>query len=234
MSFGDKPLGQSKVDGATPVSADFWEQFTRDWAFHKYIGNVTSIFFWVTGVRSLAFRLIKFIESSRDEEEAKEELMYHVGKIEPLITWLDKWLYECLDVPTIVRGRPQMRKIGFFHLRRQNVMPIGFEMRVILEGFSAPVANEEYSKMRSTALYGVEENGKRVGGVVNICVEIESHFHHIIKIQTQQPLFFESETIDIGDEQERKTLDDVAKLTESEKIKKEVERLKTLNLEEEL
>lgn len=235
MSHSDGTLssGKKKVDSATPVSPDFWDQFVRDWGLTKYIGNVYSVFFGAMGIRDLAVRLLTYTEISRETEDQEEEVVDHIKKLEPLIGWLDEWMHECIIIPTVRYGQIVPRSIGFYHLRRQNVMPVGFEMRVILEGFTEPIANEDYSEMRSYALYGEEVNGKRVGGVKNICVMMESHFHHIIKVKKVQPLVFEQEGLDIGDEVQRETLYRVAELTQDEKTKQDIiNRLKSIDLED--
>lgn len=236
MSYSDgaSTSKTKKADSAAPVSPDFWDQFVRDWGLQKYIGNVYSVFIWATGIRDLAIRLLTYIQISRDTEEQEEQILSHVLKLEPLIQWFDEWMYKCIEIPLMIDGTVNRRKIGFYHLRRQNVMPINYEMRVILEGFTYPVANADYSEMRAYALYGKWENGKRVGGVKNICNMLEAHFHHIIKVKQMKPLVFEDETMDIGDENHNQDMKDVVKLTEKEKINNEVDRLRRMVLSDDL
>ena len=228
MSQSDGHVRGAKIDATAPVSSDFWDQFVRDWGIAKYLGNLYSQYRWAMGIRELAVRLSNYMEMSRDEEEKTEELMEHIDKLPELVNWLDSWLYECIEVAQGRRGKLHRRKIGFFHLRRQTVMPIGYEMRVILEGFTIPMPNAEYADYRSYALHGEVVDGKRTGGVLNICNTIEAHFHHIIRIQQTKPFVFEQESIDIGDEDDipadpTKPIEEVAK----ERIREQIERLKT-------
>ena len=224
--------GGLKIEATAPVAAEFWDQFVRDWGIVKYIGNVYSEYRWAMGIRDLAFRLINYVEVSRNTEEQDEELNEHILKLKPLIVWLDEWLYDCIDVITKRYGRPIKRRIGFYHLRRENVMPISFEIRVVLSGFTIPMPNDEYAEYRAHALYGRVVNGERKGGVKNICNIIEAHFHHIVKIKNTQEFVFEEEKIEIGDEEEESSspedsIEEVAK----QRIRDQMERLKSVGAE---
>lgn len=223
----------SKVDAATPVSSDFWEQFVREWGVIKYVAKVYSEFRGAMGVRDLAVSLLQFSNLMlQDKEVEKKDTLQKakgfIDKLKPLISWLDVWMHECLELPIyneqgLFEGT---RKIGFYHVRRQNIMPVGFEMRVVLEGFDTPVLNAEYAEMRSYALYGYEEDGKRIGGVKNICVKMEALFHYIIGIMGQTKIFFREETMVIGDEEQQES--NVAEEEGRDLLLKEVDRLRQL------
>jgi len=227
------------VDAATPVSDDFWEQFVREWGVIKYVGKVYSEFRWAMGIRDLATNLIEYSNYTIEDKDAEdfaniEKAKHYIDKLIPLITWLDEWLHACMEVPVYDGNKlVGIRKIGFYHVRRQNIMPIGFEMRVVLEGFAIPVPNDEYADMRSYALYGKMVKGKRVGGVKNICVKMESMFHYIIKIVGQKKIFFQEETLDIGDEDDRKTSPENIEKEGRELLQEEVQRLRDIGHEEE-
>jgi hypothetical protein len=232
-SDGTRTSGTRKTDSAAPVLIDFFDQFTRDWGLAKYIGSVYSVYYGLMGIRDLASRLMTYIELSRKTEEQEEEVQHHIDKLEPLIKWFDQWMYGCMEVPEEVNGKMIIRSIGFYHLRRQSVMPVRFEMRVILEGFTEPIANADYSEMRKYALYGEEdEKGIRRGGVKNIANQMESHFHHIINVVKKSPVFFEEETMSIGDEREFDSLEEIAEQTHEQAIQQEIERIRNFDLEE--
>lgn len=216
---------KSKLDGALPVSAGFWDQFLREWGVAKHIGSIYSLFYFCMKIRDMAETLLTYTDISVDTEEQEEEVVEHIEKIEPLIKWFDEWMYRCIVVPSEQQGRIVPREIGFYHLRRQNVMPIGFEMRVILDGFSVPISNEDYSEMRSYALYGGWEEGKKQGGVKNICNILEAHFHHIMKVKSGGLLGFEEETLNIGDEEAHKDLEKVKTSLDEDKVQAEIKRL---------
>ena len=225
----------SKIETTTPVSTDFWEQFVREWAITKHVMKVYSEFRGAMGIRDLADSLIIYSGLVIDDKEVEnkatlEKVKHYIDKLKPLIGWLDVWMHECIEQPIynnegIFQG---IRRIGFYHVRQRNVMPVGFEMRVVLEGFDTPVLNAEYAEMRSYALYGYEEDGKRIGGVKNICVKMEALFHYIIHIMGQKHIVFREETLNIGDEEEIESV--LAEREGRDLLLEEVDRLRQLGL----
>jgi len=230
MSSPDRSHGK-KIDGAAPVAYEFWDQFVRDWGVAKLLGNIYSQYRWATKINQMAVALVTYVSISEDIEEHSEKLISHVEKLKPLMTWLNEWMCECIQIVSTETGIPRLRDIGFYHLRRQNIMPIGFEMRVIVQGFTIPMTNEQYSNYRQYVLYGEVIKGERKGGVINICMQIEAHFHHIIKIKRGSGYTFEEETLDIGDEEQSETLDELSELLGDDSVKKEAERIRTMDLE---
>jgi len=233
MSEGDHSTGESdrKVDSIHPVFPRFWDQFAFEWGMARYSYNVVSDFRFLQQLNDLSQKLLDYLElksedpdpENLEDQEDVEIYEYAKKKFIPLLKLLNFWMYRCLDV-TITNpsnGIREDRKIGFYHLRRQNMMPYGIEIYVIAVGFTVPISNQVFSEFRSYALYGEpDENGRQVGGTRSVANKIEAIFHLILEIKNVQsmPELKSGGNVMIGDEKEIK---DVAKSSQLKKVVEE-------------
>jgi len=210
---------RSKVDSLMPVDADFWSQFAREFGMSRYIYNLYSEYRWAMHIADLAEKLMEYMSiMDSAEEKLDSKLVEVVEKIPDCLKNLDYWLFHCLEVPMVGgngnaivdrMGRVVKRDIGFYHLRRQNLFPIGAEMFVLVEGFTTPITNENYSSMRKIALNGeIGESGRYEGGTKRVVLKIESIFHRVLELAKNKPYKFKPEKLLIGDEVEAKELDE--------------------------
>ena len=146
-------------------------------------------------------------------------------KIIPLINLLNFWLYDCLTVT--VRnpstGKYENRNVGFYHLRRQNIMPFGIEIYVISVGFTVPIANELFIELRKYSSFGEPDStGRYRGGTRSVANRIEAIFHLILEIKnaSNMPELRSESSVMIGDEPELKTIRETSKLRKTMKEKR--------------
>lgn len=209
---------RSKIDSLMPVDSDFWNQFSREFGMSRYIYNLYSEYRWAIHIADLSKKLLDYITmlDADKDEKIEPKLKEVVERIPACLKDLDYWLYHCLEVGVVGNdgnavtdsmGKVVTRDIGFYHLRRQNLFPIGTEMFVLVEGFTTPITNEDYSKMRQIALNGdMNDEGIYEGGVKRVVLTIETIFHRILEIEKNKKYEYKKEELLIGDEQQAKQL----------------------------
>lgn len=229
----------AKVESFYPVDWNFWDQFSRDFGMGKGIYNLYSEFRWVTYIADIARRLLYYLEIVRkdgheDQEDKVSKSVRNVTNMIPeCLRDLDYWMFHCLEAPIVYDGiaqldslgRPIMRDIGFYQLKRQNILPVGTEMYVLVEGFTTPLRNEDYNTMKMYALYGdPTSDDKDEKGIKGVVLKIESIFHRVLDLQREQPFDMQPETLLMGNEPE---VSDISQ--EQEEIAEIAQMMRALN-----